>query len=271
MEDFHPRAAAVSQFLVSLLQHREAFQSRNPGWDSAELARWREEIWTETAQALTEPKMEGVSPPTPAGFFSALRKTMPAESCLVTDSGLHQVLARVHFCVTAPRGLLVPSDFQSMGFGLPAAIGAQLAAPHRPVVALIGDGGMAISAMELLTAVREGIPLTVIVFNDGALGQIRLQQLSSFGIAHATNLLNPDFALLAESLGVDYFLLEGDAEDVLRRALDTPGVSLVEVRLGDSPAIHLRRAHGAARETVRRLLPARVLQAIKRRLGLSRH
>jgi acetolactate synthase-1/2/3 large subunit len=263
--------SGVSQFLASLLQDRDAFQSRVHGWDSAELARWREEIWTETAQALTEPKVKGLSPPTPAGFFSTLRKIMPAESCLVTDSGLHQLLARVHFCVTSPRGLLVPSDFQSMGFGLPAAIGAQLAAPHRPVVALIGDGGMAISAMELLTAVREGIPLTVIVFNDGALGQIRLQQLSSFGIDHATHLLNPDFALLAESLGVTYFLLEGDAEDVLRRALGTPGVSLIEVRLGDSPAIHLRRAHGAARETARRLLPTRVLQAIKRRLGLSRH
>lgn len=103
-------------------------------------------------------------------------------------------------------------------------------------------------------AVREGIPLTVIVFNDGALGQIRLQQLSSFGIAHATNLLNPDFAFAVGIPRRDLLLLEGDAEDVLRRALGTPGVSLIEVRLGDSLAIHLCRAHGAARETARRLL-----------------
>jgi acetolactate synthase-1/2/3 large subunit len=260
----------VSQFLVSLLQQRAAFQSRKPSWDFAELARFRDEICTETLRSLTEPKVNGVAPPTPAGFFSALRKALPAESCLVTDSGLHQVLARVHFKVTAPRGLLVPSDFQSMGFGLPAAIGAKLAAPRRPVVALIGDGGMAMSAMELLTAVREGIPLTVIVFNDGALGQIRLQQLSAFGVPHATALLNPDFAGLAESLGVNYYLLEGNAEHVLRRVLTTSGVSLVEVRVGDSTAIHLRRAQGAARETARRLLPAGLLRAIKRRLGRSR-
>ena len=86
---------------------------------------------------------------------------------MVTDSGLHQGLVRRHFDVLSPRGLITPTDFQSMGFGLPAAIGAKLAAPERPVVAVLGDGGFAMSGMELLTAVREKIPLTVIVFNDG--------------------------------------------------------------------------------------------------------
>ena len=259
----------ASEFLSRVLIHRETLKARSAGWNAGELAHWRERARAEAARGLPEPKVHGVVPPTPAGFFAALRRAMPADACLVTDSGLHQVLARIHFTVLLPRGLLVPSDFQSMGFGLPAAIGARLAAPERPVVALIGDGGLAMTGMELLTAVRENTPLTVIVFNDGALGQIRLQQLSAFGHSHATDLRNPDFALFAESIGVAYFLVDGDAENVLRRAVESKGVSLVEVVLGDSPAIHARRTKGLARETARRLLGPRIFQELKRRLKPS--
>src|SRR2546421_455999 len=107
-------------------------------------------------------------------------------------------MASRHFEVFSPRGMVIPSDFQSMGFGLPAAMGAKLANPERPVVALIGDGSFAMSAMELITAVREQIPLCVIVFNDDALGQIRLQQMSSFGHVHGTALQSPNLELFAQ-------------------------------------------------------------------------
>src|SRR5690606_99387 len=69
-------------------------------------------------------------------FFAALRRGIPADGCLVLDSGMHQLLARRHFVVKAPRGMLFPSDFQSMAFGLPGAIGVKLAQPDRAVVAL---------------------------------------------------------------------------------------------------------------------------------------
>ena len=88
-----------------------------------------------------------------------------------------------------------------MGYALPAAIGAKLARPERPVVALIGDGGFAMSAMELLTAVRERVPLTVIVFNDGYYGLIRKQQIGAYGHSHGTTLSNPDIRGVAESAG----------------------------------------------------------------------
>jgi thiamine pyrophosphate-dependent acetolactate synthase large subunit-like protein len=103
--------------------------------------------------------------------------------------------------------------------------------------------------MELLTAVRPDIPLTVIVFNDGALGQIRLEQITAFGFEHATSLINPDFEMFAEAFGVDYFGLSGDAVDILRQAIHGGGVSLVEVRLRESSALHIRRAKTLARNT----------------------
>ncbi len=213
-----------------------------------------------------EPKVNGVTPSTPAGFFAALRKVMPSDACLVTDSGLHQVLTSRHFRVQSPRGIVSPSDFQSMGFGLPSAIGAKLAAPSRKVVAIIGDGGFAITGMEIITAVREEIPLTIIIFNDGALGQIRLQQISRFGRTHATDLLTPNLELFAQAVGANYAYLDGDAESVLRTAIESNAVTLVEVSVGDSNSIRAERVKALARETSRKVLKSSKLKWIKSRL-----
>ena len=156
-----------------------------------------------------------------------------------------------------------------MGFGLPAAIGAKLAAPERPVVAVLGDGGFAMSGMELLTAVREKIPLTVIVFNDGRLNLIRLQQFQSFGSSESVDLLNPDFGTFAAAMGARYALIDGNIEHVLRTAVGSDQVTLVEVLVGDSPAIHLMRGKGFARETARKALGPGMVRRIKRWIGKS--
>jgi acetolactate synthase-1/2/3 large subunit len=210
-----------------------------------------------------EPAVYGARPSTAAAFFAALRAALPRNGIVVADSGLHQTLLRRHFDVLATRGLLFPSDFQSMGFGLPAAIGARLAAPTRPVVALIGDGGFAMSGLELLTAVREKIPLTVVVFVDGALNRIRLTQLERYGRSAHVDLLNPDFALFAKAVGARYAKCDGDAERVLQRAIASGDVTLVEVHVGDSPAVHAARVQGLARAAVRRVAGPRVAEALR--------
>ena len=172
-----------------------------------------------------------------------------------------------HFAVHAPGGFLAPSDFQSMGFGLPAGIGAALATPDRPVVALTGDGGFAMVGAELVTAVREGLPLTVLVFNDGHLGLIRRQQLREYGHAHAVAAGPVDYGAFARAVGAGYRLLEGPARSGLEAALAAPGPTLVEVVLGDSGAMDAVRARGAARAAVRRALPQGLVGWLRRRLG----
>ena len=239
------------------------------GWDVSEVARWRDRFQAPGAGQLPEPVIHGVDGGTPAAFFSALRRALPRDGILVTDSGHHQVLARRHLAVLAPRGLILPSDFQSMGFGLPAAIGAKLAAPERPVVAVIGDGGLLMAGMELVTAVQERVPLTVIVFNDGQLGQIRLQQYREFGHTQAVQLAVPDLETLAAALGLSYVRLTSDAEAALRKAIASPAPTLVEVPVGDSPAIRLLRAKVLAKESARSLLGPRVVAWLKRRLRPS--
>ena len=177
-------------------------------------------------------------------------------------------MARVHLRVDTPRGLMVPSDFQSMGFGLPAAIGAALAAPgRRVVVAILGDGGMMMSGLELTTAVREGIDLTAVVFNDGWLGQIRAQQWSSGKGEAAVRLPGLDFSALAGATGAHYACVHDDAAAVLAQAIGARGVVLVEVPLGDSPAMDRARWRGAARRTARRSLGRRGVGLFRRILG----
>jgi acetolactate synthase-1/2/3 large subunit len=254
--------ADVPTLLDAIWTTRDAISPKPTGWSDEELS----EIRRLAQSSPTEPAIRGVDPPSPSGFFKALREAMPRDSCLVTDSGWHQVLANRHYRVHDSRGLIIPSDFQSMGFGLPAAIGAKLAAPHRKVGVLIGDGGLAMSGLEMITAVREEIPLTVFVFNDGALGQIRFQQLSSFGRSHATELTTPDISLLAAAVGAQYAKLDSNPVETLRAAIQFDGVSVVEVDVSDSMAVRTQRMKGLARQTARRTISAKALTWVKKKI-----
>lgn len=224
-------AADVPSVIRALLACRAALKrTAGSGFSLEEVDRWRRRIAGETPPGMGT-TIRGARPESIDGFFAALRRAMPAESCLVLDSGRHQLMARRYFRVLRPRGLILPADLQAMGFALPAAVGAKLACRERPVVALLGDGGFAMSGLELLTAVRERIPLTVIVFNDGVFGAISRQQLAAYGRLHGTELRNPDFCRLAESVGARYVLLGGDIETNLAAVIRREGVCLVEVIL----------------------------------------
>jgi acetolactate synthase-1/2/3 large subunit len=200
-----------------------------------------------------------------AGFFAALRRALPADSCLVLDSGMHQLLARRHFVVLRPRGLIFPTDFQSMAFGLPAAIGAKLARPALPVVALIGDGGFTMSGLELRTAVKLGLSLPVVVFDDQALGLIRLDQLLASGQAHATDLAPFDYEAMAAAVGCAHARADArDIEQQLAAALGRRGPTLIVVGVGDAPALTRVRVRHRVTQTAKRLLGRRALEVLRR-------
>jgi acetolactate synthase-1/2/3 large subunit len=250
-------AADVPTVIRALLDRRRVeAESSERGWSDEELRSWRQRS-EESTRAGAEPKVRGLRPGSMSDFFSTLRRAMPPKSCLVLDSGLHQMLARRYFPVLCPRGLILPTDLQSMGYALPAAIGAKLARPDVPVVALLGDGGFAMSALELLTAVRERVPLTVIVFNDGHYGLIRKQQLAAYGHAYGTMLLNPDIRGIADSVGVNYLRLEGEAERGLKKAIRGNGVTVIEVLLRYPGRRRLRRVGRGLVSRLKRLLPGR--------------
>ncbi len=257
--------ADAGRTLAALLPGLSTRAPSKGGWDDGELAGWRKTALQFEQDAYVEPCQEGTGTPS-SSIVRELREALADDAIVVTDSGYHQMSVRRHYTVRSPRGLIAPTNFQSMGYALPAAMGAALAAPERRVVAVVGDGGMLMSGLELNTAVREGIRLTVIVFNDGAYSLIRNPQLAGYGESHGTELMSLDFEALAAATGADYRLVGAEglaaATAIDERAGST--VCLTEIRLMDSPGLKRVRTRGRMRAVARRLVSP------KRRALLSR-
>lgn len=227
------------------------------GWRPDELAALRPTRSGTADEGWPEPRFPGDV--TAADFFEDLRRALPSEAVLVTDSGYHQMMLRRHFPVLAPRGLIVPSDLQSMGFGVPAAVGAALACPERAVVAVVGDGGVRATGTEVATAARAGASLVVIVLVDGHFGLIRRQQLGEFGRCEGTELPLLDLAAFADALGVGHARVGGLPGEAISTALAAGGVHLLEVPIEDGPGTRRRIAGRRALEGLREALgPAAV-------------
>ncbi len=236
------------------------------GWTDTELVTWRAAALRYEQDARVEPRHETSGVPS-SGIVRDLRAALPDDAIVVTDSGYHQMSVRRHFAVRAPCGLIVPTNFQSMGYALPAAIGAALAAPGRQIVAVVGDGGMLMSGLELITAVRENVRLTVIVFNDGAYSLIRNPQLAGYGESHGTELLGPDFEALAAATGADYARVGTDGIAAAlsgNSANESSPVRLIEVPLADSPGLRRVRTRGKLRALARRALSTKQREAFRR-------
>jgi len=237
-------------------------------WRSEDLRALRARLAAESAVPVplepTLPDLRGGSIRT---FFDALSEAAGERGVYVADAGLHQALTRQYARVLRPRGLLCPSDFQSMGFGLPGAIGAAIAEPQAEVVACIGDAGLVLSMGDLLTAAREGVSLVVVVFNDGQMSLIRRQQLTNYGHESGVAVANPDYAALAQAIGCSYFPVAGDPLELARQVFAAGGLRLVELRLADRPSLEWQRLRAVVREGLRARLPSGVVQSLKRLLG----
>jgi len=160
------------------------------------------------------------------------------------DAGAHMLPATVLWPVAEPHGMLVSNGLSTMGFALPAAIGAALVDRDRPVVALTGDGGLLICAGELLTAAREGLRVITVVFSDASLSLIAVKQqqrkLTPAGVA----LGDVAWCALAESLGVTahFASTETELEAALSDAMSRGGPSLIEARVDPSAYGEILRA-----------------------------
>lgn len=258
-------AADAAQTVSAILGNLPPRVAASAAWDGPTLATWRESALRFEADARIEPRHESSGTPSSA-LVRELRQALPDDAILVTDSGFHQMSVRRHYTVRCPNGLLVPTNFQSMGYALPAAIGAALAAPSRRVVAVVGDGGMLMSGLELATASREAVNLTVVVFNDGAYRLIRNPQLAAYGESHGTDIVGPGLEALAAATGAEYRLVgkEGMAGALEMGRNDAPTVRVVEVPLADSAGLKSVRRRGRLRAAAHRFLPARGRSLIRR-------
>ncbi len=170
--------------------------------------------------------------PKELAFCEALRAALPPEAILVADMTLVAYTAIRFFPCVLPRTFLFPRGFGTLGFAVPAAIGARIGRPDRPVVSLAGDGGFLFTGQELATAVKYRLPIPFLVVNDQAYGVVKRSQIDTFGNRTiGVDVTNPDFVRLGEAFGARAVRL-GRLEDlgpVLERALGADGPTLVEV------------------------------------------
>ncbi len=140
----------------------------------------------------------------PALFFDELRQQLSDDAIVTVDDGNHTYLAAELFEARAPRSFICPSDFNCMGYAVPAAIGAKLANPARQVVSIVGDGAFLMTGLELVTAASRGLGIACFIFNDGELSQIAQAQQIPYNRKSCTVLGKVRFLGIAEATGARY-------------------------------------------------------------------
>jgi acetolactate synthase-1/2/3 large subunit len=206
----------------------------------------------EERQARMRARLDKLAPQ--IGFVEAIRAELPENGIFVDEVTQIGFAARLLFPVYHPRTFLSPGYQDNLGWGYATALGAQHARPDVPVLAISGDGGFLFTSNELATAVRHRIPLTVVVFNDGAFGNVRRIQEEAFGNrVIASDLANPDFVRYAQSFGAEAERARNPQElrAALKRAFGRrDGPTLIEVPVGPMPSpwefIHMPPVRGVS-------------------------
>ncbi len=136
------------------------------------------------------------------GLLATIRDALPRDAVHAWDMTMLAYWAAAHFPAYEPRRFLYPLGSGTLGYAWPAALGAALAAPGTPALAVVGDGGFLYGVPELGTARQYGLPATVLLVDDGGYGILRKHQQTSFGETYAVDLHQPDFPALAGAFGV---------------------------------------------------------------------
>ena len=226
-------AAAASPWLARAIRLRDAHPLRHPPRAAAPLH--------------------------PVNLCRHLAETLPPDTIVTTDVGQHQMWVAQAWPFNAPRTLLTSGGFGTMGFGMPAAIGAALALPrasNRRVVCISGDGSLLMNIQELATLADHQLPVAVLIFNNAQLGLVHQQQELFYGQNYEGSVFEttPDFAAVARAFGIRGHRIAPDAADPLAEiaaALAQPGPCVIDIPIDTAEKVLPMVPPGAAnRETI---------------------
>lgn len=189
-----------------------------------------------TLKAHIQAELDKLDPQIP--ILNAIRGALPEDGIFVEELTQPGYVARLAFPVYQPRTYINPGYQGTLGYSFPTAMGAKVGMPDRKVVAISGDGGFMFNVQELATAAQHGIDVVLVVFNDGAFGNVkRLQQQQFDGKELAVDLKNPDFMKLADAFGIHGLRATNPAEleHAIGEGFGTSGPTLIEYPIGEVP------------------------------------
>jgi acetolactate synthase-1/2/3 large subunit len=191
-----------------------------------------------------------------AHVINDLWKETRGEAIVVTDVGQHQMWEAQYYHHNQPRTLVTSGGLGTMGFALPAAIGAKFAKPESDVWVVVGDGGFQMTMCELATIVQEKIKINIAIINNGFLGMVRQWQEFFYDKRYvATPLVAPDFAALANAFGIrgERITSRADVTPTIRSARESSESVLIDFRVEQEDSVYpMVPAGGALHEMIRR-------------------
>ncbi len=245
-----PIVGDVKQVLPKLTREYRALQV-----DASRLDAWWKRIraWQEEHPLGYEPGTDGEIKP--QFMIEAMHRATQGDAIITSDVGQHQMWAAQYYGFDKPRRWINSGGLGTMGFGLPAGVGAKVAFPEETVVCLAGDGSLIMNVQELATCATEEIPVKVFLMNNGYMGMVRQWQELFWDRRYSSVEMgpSPDWVKLAEAFGVTGMRCEdsADLEEMMATALGTAGPVLLDVRVSpEENCFPMIPAGAAARDMV---------------------
>lgn len=199
-----------------------------------EKVEWLEQclVWKDEHRWNYEAPGAGIYAPR---FLQLLSRLVPRRTIVTADVGQHQMWLAQHFALQHPMDHLTSGGLGTMGFGMPAAIGAQLGNPDALVICVSGDGSIMMNIQELATINRYSLPVKICLFDNQRLGMVRQWQELFFQERYSSVDLsdNPDFVALARSFGIDGMMIQDRLDEMpgIDYLINHPGPCLLHVRI----------------------------------------
>jgi acetolactate synthase I/II/III large subunit len=223
--------------MLEVVRTRESLGKRRPVW-----SKWHQQIlqWQKDKPLYERRNGEGNNHISAVSVIEELHKLTKGDCIVATDVGQHQMWVAQLFPFERPRSLLTSGGLGTMGYGLPAGIGAKFAAPDRRVVVVSGDGSIQMNIQELATAVQYNIDIKVVIMNNHFLGMVRQWQEKFYQERYSYSAMSvPDFVMLAQAYSAKGFRIEKPAElaATMKQAFETPGPVLIDVVIPKEEAV----------------------------------
>ena len=235
-----PTVGDIKSVLTDMLQvvrSREGIGRRKAHW-----AKWHHQIlqWKRERPLYENGNHNGRESVSPLHVIEEMHNLTKGDCIIATDVGQHQMWIAQLFPFERPRSLLTSGGLGTMGYGLPAGIGAKFAAPDRKVIVVSGDGSIQMNIQELGTAVQYNVDIKVVILNNYFLGMVRLWQEKFYAERYSYSAMSvPNFVKLADAYGAKGFRIEKskDLASTMKEAFATPGPVLIDVVIPKEEAV----------------------------------